>query len=266
MQGTKLWDVPIKELILPFKDAGDGDGKEIPLYIRTPPTASASDPCPVMLLITGLDGHRPDNSERTDAHLQRGWATVICDIPGVADCPSSKTDPLAPDRLFTTILDYIKSVPEFNERKVIAWGLSAGGYYAIRLAHTHASRLAGAVGHGAGTHHYIGPEWLKEVNHHEYPFDLKRAYLGKYGYASWDELVEKCQKTFSLVETGILDKKSCRLLLMNGVLDGCMPIEDSMLLAEYGSPKEFRFVKGRAHMGEFRLSFLIDVLLLIENE
>lgn len=28
-----------------------------------------------------------------------------------------------------------------------------------------------------------------------------------------------------------------------------MPIEDSMLLAEYGSPKEFRFVRGRAHMG-----------------
>ena len=25
--------------------------------------------------------------------------------------------------------------------------------------------------------------------------------------------------------------------------------EDSMLLAEYGSPKEMRFVRGRAHMG-----------------
>jgi hypothetical protein len=28
-----------------------------------------------------------------------------------------------------------------------------------------------------------------------------------------------------------------------------MPIEDSMILAEYGSPKEIRFVKERAHMG-----------------
>lgn len=36
---------------------------------------------------------------------------------------------------------------------------------------------------------------------------------------------------------------------MNGMLDGCMPIEDSMLLAEYGNPKEMRFVRGRAHMG-----------------
>jgi hypothetical protein len=127
-----------------------------------------------------------------------------------------------------------------NQRKVIAWGLSAGGYYAIRLAHTHAARLAGAVGHGAGTHHYLGAEWLKEVDHHEYPFDLTRGYLDKYGYSSWEELLEKCQKEYSLVENGIVNMKSCRLLLMNGVLDGLMPIEDSMLLMEYGSPKEAR--------------------------
>jgi hypothetical protein len=255
MAGVKLWDVPIKEVILPFTDAGEGDGKEIPLYVRTPPQASKADPAPVLLLITGLDGHRPDNSQRTDEFLKRGWASVQCDIPGVADCPSSKTDPLAPDRLFTTILSYIRSVPEFNARKVIAWGLSAGGYYAIRLAHTHASQLAGSVGHGAGTHHYIGKEWLSEVNHHEYPFDLKRAYLGKYGYESWEELVEGCQKRFSLVESGLLEKQSCRLLLINGMLDGCMPVEDSMLLAEYGRPKEFRFVQNRAHMGKLTLFF-----------
>jgi hypothetical protein len=28
-----------------------------------------------------------------------------------------------------------------------------------------------------------------------------------------------------------------------------MPIEDSMLLAEHGKPKEMRFVRNRAHMG-----------------
>jgi pimeloyl-ACP methyl ester carboxylesterase len=249
MQGTRLWDVPIKEVIIPFKHKGEGDKPEIPLYVRIPKGASKDKPAPVILLVTGLDGHRPDNTERTEEHLKRGWATVICDIPGVADCPCNKRDPNASDRYFDTILEYIASVPEFDRRKVIAWGLSAGGYYAIRLAHTHASKLAGAVGHGAGTHYYIGKEWLAEVHHHEYPFSLREAYLGKYGYSSWEELLEKCQKEYSLVDNKIVDKKSCRLLLMNGVLDGCMPIEDSSLLAEYGSPKEFRFIQGRAHMG-----------------
>jgi pimeloyl-ACP methyl ester carboxylesterase len=249
LQGTRLWDVPVEEVIIPFKHKGEGDKPEIPLYVRVPKGASKENPAPVILLITGLDGHRPDNTERTEEHLKRGWATVILDIPGVGDCPSNKRDPNASDRYFNTILEYIASVPEFNRRKVIAWGLSAGGYYAIRLAHTHASKLAGAVGHGAGTHHYIGKEWLAEVHHHEYPFSLREAYLGKYGYSSWEELLEKCQKEYSLVENKIVDKKSCRLLLINGVLDGCMPIEDSSLLAEYGSPKEFRFVQGRVHMG-----------------
>jgi Esterase FrsA-like len=240
IKGAALWDVPMKDISIPHKHAANGDEDSIPLYVRIPPGASASQPSPVMFLITGLDGHRPDNFERSEEALKRGWASVICDIPGVADCPANRKDPNSGDRLFASILEWIDQQPELNEKRVVAWGLSAGGYYAIRLAHTHANKLLGAVGHGAGTHHYIGKEWLKEVDHHEYPFDISRAYLGKYGYSSWDELLEKCQKEYSLVQLGIVNNKSCRLLLMNGVIDGLMPIEDSMLLMEYGSPKEAR--------------------------
>ncbi|KAF2848634.1 pigment biosynthesis protein Ayg1 [Plenodomus tracheiphilus IPT5] len=254
IRGSQLWDTPIEECIVPHKYAGNGDGDNIPLYIRKP---SGAGPFPTILLITGLDGHRPDNTERTQEHLNRGWATVICDIPGTTvDCPANKRDPLSPDRLFTSILEWIKETTYLDEKKVIAWGLSAGGYYAIRLAHTHASKLIGSVGHGAGTHHYIGAEWLSQIGKHEYPFGLERAYTSKYGYDSFEEMKEKCQDEFSLISgkgDGVAvvasGMKSCRLLLINGVLDGCMPIEDSMLLAEFGSVKEMRFVQGRLHMG-----------------
>lgn len=50
------------------------------------------------------------------------------------------------------------------------------------------------------------------------------------------------QKKFSLVETGIVDQPSCRLLLLNGVDDGVVPIEDCLVLFEHGSPKEGRSV------------------------
>jgi hypothetical protein len=253
LRGAALWDVPLRDVRIAHTHAANGDGKEIPLYVRSPPKhggTAAAEPSPVILLITGLDGHRPDNWERTEEALKRGWATVICDIPGVAEVPANRKDPNSGDRMYQTVLEWIEAQPELDHRKVITWGLSAGGYYAIRLAHTHADKLIGAVGHGAGTHHYVGKEWLKEVDHHEYPFDISRAYLGKYGYDSWEELLEKCQKEYSLVENGIVNNKSCRLLLMNGVLDGLMPIEDSMLLMEYGTPKEARFIQGRAHMGK----------------
>lgn len=254
LAGAKLWGIPVEEVVVPHKHAANGDGPEIPLYIRKP---TGQGPFPTVLLITGLDGHRPDNTERTSEHLNRGWATVICDIPGTTvDCPASKRDPLSPDRLFSTILEWIAEQPYLDEKKVIAWGLSAGGYYAIRLAHTHKEKLIGSVGHGAGTHHYIGREWLSRIAKHEYPFGLERAYVTKYGYKDFEEMMEKCQDEFSLVSAkgeGVAvvaeGKPSCRMLLINGVLDGCMPVEDSMLLAEYGSPKEMRFIQQRLHMG-----------------
>ncbi|KAH6629237.1 pigment biosynthesis protein Ayg1 [Boeremia exigua] len=254
LQGAQLWDVPIEEVIIPHVHAANGDGERIPLYVRHP---KGDGPFPTVLLITGLDGHRPDNTERTEEHLRRGWATVICDIPGTTvDCPANKLDPLSPDRLFTSILEYIKQAPQLDETHVIAWGLSAGGYYAIRLAHTHRSKLIGSVGHGAGTHHYIGREWLGQIAKHEYPFGLERAYCQKYGYDDFETMKERCQDEFSLVSgkgegVAVVGQglPSCRLLLVNGTLDGCMPVEDSMLLAEYGSPKEMRFIKDRLHMG-----------------
>ncbi|KZM27464.1 uncharacterized protein EKO05_0010733 [Ascochyta rabiei] len=254
MQGTQLWDVPVEQVIVPHTHAANNDADNIPLYIRKP---KGSGPFPTILLITGLDGHRPDNTERTEEHLRRGWATVVCDIPGTTiDCPANKRDPLSPDRLFSSILDHIDQAPHLDARRVVAWGLSAGGYYAIRLAHTHRGRLIASVGHGAGTHHYIGAEWLAQVGKHEYPFGLEEAYVQKYGYSDFDELKARCQDDFSLIsgkQEGVAvvgqGWPSCRLLLINGTLDGCMPVEDSMLLAEYGTPKEMRFIRDRLHMG-----------------
>ena len=249
LRGAALWAPPLTETIIPHTTAKGDDAKEVPLYIRLPKGASKDKPVPTIFLMTGLDGHRPDNYERTQEFVNRGWATVIVDIPGVADCPADKRDPESPDRLWTAILDWMAGEGVYNMHKVIAWGLSAGGYYAIRAAHTHASRLAGSVGQGAGTHHYLGREWLDHCDDHEYPFVLTTALVKKYGYKNFEELKEKAQKDFSLVETGIVKMPSTRLLLVNGMLDGCMPIEDSMLLMEYGSPKEARFYSGTYHMG-----------------
>jgi hypothetical protein len=161
MRGASLWARPVEEVLIPHIHAANGDAATIPLYLRRPASAG---PFPSILLITGLDGHRPDNTERTAEFLARGWACVICDIPGTtADCPANKRDPLSPDRLFSSILDWIGDTACLDEKKVVAWGLSAGGYYAIRLAHTHRGRLRGSVAHGAGVHHYIGAEWLGQV-------------------------------------------------------------------------------------------------------
>ena len=250
MKAAALFDVPISDVSIPHTAGQANDeGKEIPLYVRLPKNASKSSPVPAVILMCGLDGHRPDNTVRSDEFLNRGWASVIVDIPGTADCPADRRDASSPDRLWTSILDWMAQEGTFDMRRVLAWGLSAGGHNAIRAAHTHADRLVGAVGQGAGTHHFFSREWLEKAKDHEYPWTLLPALREKFGYETEDELLDNAQKDFSLIEKGIVAKPSCRLLLVNGTHDGLMPIEDSMLMMEYGTPKEGRFFTGLLHMG-----------------
>lgn len=156
--------------MIPHTHAASNEGSDISLYIRLPEEASASNRVPVVLLMTGLDGYRPDNSQRTHEIIARGWGVVIVEIPGTADSPADPADPESPDRLWDSVLDWMATRPELDMSLVAAWGLSAGGFYAIRAACTHRARLAGSIAHGPGSHHFLGKEWLSRVNDHEYPF------------------------------------------------------------------------------------------------
>ncbi|KAK0287660.1 hypothetical protein LTR91_003116 [Friedmanniomyces endolithicus] len=250
MKAAALFETPIEDISIPHTaGASQDEGKEIPLYIRVPQTASKDKPCPSVILMCGLDGHRPDNTTRSDEFLARGWASIIVDIPGTADCPAARHDATSPDRLWTSILDWMAAQGVYDMRKVMCWGLSAGGHNAVRAAHTHSKRFCGAVGQGAGTHHFFSRAWLEKAKDHEYPWTALPALTEKFGYKSEEEFLENAQKDFSLVELKIVDLPATRVLLVNGTHDGLMPVEDSMLMMEYGTPKESRFFTGMLHMG-----------------
>lgn len=119
----------------------------------------------------------------------------------------------------------------------------------MRIAHTHGPRLTGSIAQGAGSHHFFSRDWLLRAAKHEYPWNALPALTEKYGYESEDAFMDNAQATWSLVTNKIVEMQSCRLLLVNGTHDGLMPIEDSMLMMEYGRPKEGRFFPGLLHMG-----------------
>ena len=88
------------------------------------------------------------------------------------------------------------------------------------MAHTHYKRLAGVAAIGGGCHYMFHPDWLAQVNHLEYPFDLANVLALKFGYGDDVEKFKKEAMKFSLVEDGTLDNLPCtRLLLVNGVDD-----------------------------------------------
>lgn len=236
---------PLREVQIPHTFARGRDRDAIPAYVRVPPLPPGEGKekkCPVVILLTGLDGYRPDNTTRCDELLARGWTAVVLEIPGTADCPADPSDPSSPDRLLDSVLAWIASAAADNRldaSRVMCWGLSSGGYYAARAAHTHRSSLRGVVAHGAGTHHFFGRGWLARADGHEYPFRLTPALAAKHGYGGDVEaFLEGAQRRFSLLETGVLGMPCARLLLVNV----CAPLNlhsklrrDNMLVIRKGS-------------------------------
>ena len=224
-----------------------------------PSTASIENPAPCVIIFTGLDGYRTELAVWMEGWRQNGVATIILEIPGTGDCPADPSDPISPDRLYTSLFDWVGQQTGIDQKKVAIWAFSTGGFYAIRVAHTHADKLAGVVALGGGCHHMFEREWLDNVNHLEYPFDLANTLAYKWGYGDdverfKDEALEK----FSLLNDGTLDRQECaRLLLVNGTEDEIFPIDDYYLALQHGPPKEARFVKGLKHMGEPMSFFII---------
>jgi hypothetical protein len=171
MKAGTSWECPVQEFEIAHSQKAGNDRNTIPVYVRVPKrTTEEARPCPVVILMTGLDGYRPDNTVRCNEFLARGWGSVTIEIPGTADCPADSADPSSPDRLWDSVLKWMAADGRFNMGKVMVWGLSSGGYYAIRIAHTHKDKLVGSIAQGAGCHYFFDPEWLETVDGHEYPF------------------------------------------------------------------------------------------------
>ncbi|KAK0724290.1 yellowish-green 1-like protein [Lasiosphaeris hirsuta] len=255
-KGAALLPHPIAEVLIPHVHALPGEGATVPVNFLLPPAASPAAPAPLLIIFTGLDGYRTELAVWQRGWLDKGVASLVVEIPGTGDSPALATDPTAPDRQWSSVLDWVAEQPAVDANKVVVWGFSTGGYYALRVAHTHADRLLGSVSLGGGAHHMFDRAWLERVNLLEYPFDLANTLAFKFGYPHLESFIQEAAK-FSLVNDGTLEKKSCSLLLVNGDKDEIFPIDDLFVALEHGGPKLARVVKGKKHMGEPDSFFII---------
>ena len=259
-QGGRLLDPPSVALAIPFAHADTGVGdQDVPIqaYLRLPEGDRPEAGWPVLLFICGLDAYRTDHTLRTQQHVDRGFATLSFEIPGTGDCPAAPNDPASPDRLMSSVFDWIAAVaPDygFDPAKIVARGISTGGYYAFRLAYTHADRLFAVVAQGGGCHHMFDAAWIGAQDRMEYPFALAEALAYKFGYRDDDypaavaRYAEEARK-FSLIDAGIVGTPTCRLLVINGMQDSIFPIEDSLIVATDGHKKDLIARGDRGHMG-----------------
>ncbi|KAH9875519.1 hypothetical protein J1614_004255 [Plenodomus biglobosus] len=264
IKGLGLRPHPVQEVQIPHTYRQSSEGETIPAYYLVPESATPASPCPTVIIFSGLDGYRTELAVWMEGWRAIGVATLVLEIPGTGDCPANPSDPTSPDRLYSSLFAWTAQQPRLHQGKIALWAFSTGGYYAIRVAHTHAEKLAAVVALGGGCHHMFSPRWLAAVNHLEYPFDLCDTLAVKFGYASTARFVAEAQAKFSLLADGTLDRAACaRLLLVNGTEDEIFPVDDYYLCLAHGRPKEARFVKGAMHMGE-PMSFFVILKWLYE--
>ena len=224
------FDMPKLEVVrIPF------EGKEIVGYLRLP---EGPRPAPLMIMWGGLDFLKEQSADLLLPIVREdGFAALSIDMPGTGQAPI-KVSPTA-ERMYSAVIDYIRTRQEIDPRKIFVWGASWGGYWATKVAVVEKDRIAGAIDQGGPIDVYFRPEWqMKALGTREYLMDLLAARSAIYeNVNTLDEFLAACSK-MSLLAMGVLDRPSAPLLAFNGARDSQVPIEDLTLLLLHGSIKE----------------------------
>jgi pimeloyl-ACP methyl ester carboxylesterase len=237
---ARYFDPPLEVVRIPF------EGREIVGYLRLP--ANVPRPVPLVLAISGLDSRKETVAETYAAALPEGIGFFAVDSPGTGQAPR-KADETA-DLMYSRVLDYLATRPEIDNTRIVVHGQSFGAYWAAKLAHTEAKRLAGAVTQSPPIHRTFQPDFFRgRIYTREYLFDLLPASLFVYGLKSTDELLAFLPR-MSLQAQGLLGKPAAPILVVGGTKDTQVPIDDLELLINSGSePREAWINPIGGHMG-----------------
>jgi esterase FrsA len=238
LSAGRLFDPPVEQVRIPF------EGKEIVGYLRLPKGVAKT---PVIFHWGGIDAWKEDIRDNADEYLAAGWGSFVIDIPGTGESPILATP--GADKLFSTVIDYLKTRPEVDANYIAIQGSSWGGYWAAKLAYTERKRLKAAVNWGGPVHNYFQPEWQrKALQTREYLFGLFEARSALYGVNTLEAFLDAGPR-LSLQALGILGQPSAPLLSVNGRNDTQVPISDLNVLMEAGSPKASWVNPAGGHMG-----------------
>jgi esterase FrsA len=174
LRASRYFTVPIERVEIPFRGRA-GEGDRVVGYLRIP---GSDRRLPILIVSGGIDTFKEDIPR--DGVLDRGIATLALDIPGVGDAPLAGSTNA--ERMFDAVLDWIGRQPRLDAERVGYWGASTGGYWAVKVAHTHRDRLACVVSHGGCVHHAFEPAWIEAAQWGEYPFELAETLAYAFGY------------------------------------------------------------------------------------
>ena len=238
---AKFYGTPLQVLHIPF------EGKEIIGYLRLP---DAKGPVPLVIAVNGLDSRKEDLTESFGAILPFGIGVLAVDGPGTGQNPIKVSE--TADRMLSKVIDYAQSRPEIDKTRIAIHGVSWGAYWATKMAIVERARLRGCSAQSPPVDHFFQKEFLMNnlLGNREYLFDQVPALMNILeGVHTIEEMGEFLPK-ISLVHQGLLGKPMAPMLIIAGVLDTQVPIDDEYLLLNKGDvPKEAWINPSGGHLG-----------------
>ncbi len=239
---AKFFDPPLEVVRIPF------EGKEIIGYLRLPKNAKG--PVPLVIAVNGLDSRKEDLTESFSAILPFGIGYLAVDGPGTGQSPIKVTT--TSERVLSKVIDYVQSRPEIDGKRLALHGVSWGAYWATKMAIVERARLRGCSAQSPPTDRFFQKEFLMHdlLGNREYLFDQVPALMNILeGVHTIDEMGDYLPK-MSLVQQGLLGKPMAPMLILAGVKDTQVPIDDEYLLLSKGdTPKEAWVNPAGGHLG-----------------
>jgi esterase FrsA len=239
---ARFYDPPLEIVHIPF------EGKEIIGYLRLPKNAKG--PVPLVIAVNGLDSRKEDLAESFGAILPSGIGYLAVDGPGTGQNPIKVSE--TADRMLSKVLDYAQSRPEIDKSRIGIHGVSWGAYWATKMAIVERARLRGCSASSPPADKFFQKDFLSKelLGNREYLFDQAAALMSiMEGVHNLDEMAEFMPK-MSLVQQGLLGKPTAPMLIIGGVLDTQVPIDDLYLILSKGDvPKEAWINPHGGHLG-----------------
>ena len=239
---SKFLDPPLQVVKIPF------EGSEITGYLRLPKDAKGQ--VPLVIAVNGLDSRKEDLSESFAAILPYRIGFLAVDGPGTGQAPI-KVSPTA-DRMLSRVIDYAQALPQVDKTRLALHGVSWGAYWATKMAIVEHARLRGASASSPPVDKFFQRDYImnKLQGNREYLFDQVPAMISILdGVSNLDEMTALFSK-LSLVNDGLLGKPMCPMLILGGVLDTQVPIDDLYLLLSKGNvPKTAWINPEGGHLG-----------------
>ncbi len=244
MKATHMQAVECRRLALPhLRPAGERvqipyQGQSLFGILRKPTEIERP---PVVAMISGLDSTKEEMDAYEQPFLARGLATLAFDGPGQGE--GEYDFPIRGDYevAVAAVLDWLQTRRDVDGSRIGVAGVSLGGYYAPRAA-AFDTRIKACM--ALGGPYDFGEAWdgLPE---------LTREAFRVRSHCATEADARRNAATLSL--TGIADRISCPIFIMNGRLDRVIPAADAERLArEVNGPVELLIIEDGNHVANNR--------------